>query len=328
MGAELDCLRTEANAFRGAAFASSTKSTYRCQANAYFKFCMIYSLVPLPATQETLVLYIAYLARSLSANSVPGYMNVVRLLHLEAGFKNPLVDNWEMKTIQKGVSRLLGKPPKQKAPITVEVLLDLFKTVKNSPFDAAFWVTCLVSFYGFLRKSTVLPSNELLKVGKFIARSDLVNLSLSAFSLVIKQSKTIQFGQRQLVLPYVASKDSRLCPVKAMLKHLGMSKLNSASPLFNYVEAGREVFFTHLLFVKRLKYGLQLTGHNASELSCNSFRRGGASLGFALGLSATDIKLRGDWRSNAYEKYLVVSAEANVSAVRVLTEGAAHFASS
>jgi hypothetical protein len=166
LGEELDCLRSEANAFRGAAFATTTKHTYHSQANCDFKFCQNYCLVPLPATQETLVLYIAYLARSLSANSVPGYMNVVRLLHLEAGFKNPLIDNWKIKSIQKGVSRLLGKPPKLKSPITVEILLDLFKTVKNTLADSAFWLTCLVAFYGFLSKSTVLPSNDLLKLAK------------------------------------------------------------------------------------------------------------------------------------------------------------------
>ena len=177
MGERLEGLRSEANVFRGAAFATTTKRTYRSQANCYFKFCHDFLLVPLPATQETLVLYTAYLARCLSASSLPGYMNVVRLLHLEAGFKNPLVDNWELKSIQKGVSRLLGKPPKQKSPITVAILIDLFKTVKNTPLDSAFWVTCLVSFYGFLRKSTVLPSNDLLKNGKFIARSDLIFLS-------------------------------------------------------------------------------------------------------------------------------------------------------
>ena len=147
---ELDSLRLEANAFRGAAFATATKRTYRSQANSYFKFCQDYGLVPLPASQETLLVYMAFLARSLSANSVPGYMNVVRLLHLEAGFNNPLIDNWELKAVQKGVSRLLGKPPKQKSPITVAILLDLFKTVKNTPFDTALWITCFVSFYGFL----------------------------------------------------------------------------------------------------------------------------------------------------------------------------------
>jgi hypothetical protein len=327
LGDDLAKLRSEANAFRGAAFATSTKRTYRSQANCYFKFCSSYGLVPLPVSQETLVIYSAFLARSLSASSIPAYLNVVRLLHLEAGFMNPLTDNWEVKSIQKGISRLLGKPPKQKSPVTIEVLLDLYKTVLDTPADIAFWIVCLISFYGFLRKSTVLPSADLLSVGKYIARADLINLTLGSFSIVIKQSKTIQFGQRQLVLPFVSSPDCRLCPVKAMLRHLGTSKIGLSRPLFNYVQSGVEMPFTHLVFVNRLKSGLRATGHQASDISCHSFRRGGASLAFALGLSAIDIKLRGDWRSNAFEKYLFVTPEANFAAIRTLVNGAASMVS-
>jgi hypothetical protein len=306
LGNELENLCSEASAFRGAAFATATKRTYRSKVNSYFKFCSDFCMIPIPATQETLVIYNAYLARRLSANSIPGYMNVVRLLHLEAGFKNPLNENWEVKAIQKGISRLLGKPPKQKSPITIGILLDLYKTVKNTPEDTAFWATCLFSFFGFLRKSTVLPSSDFLKLGKFIARSDLVDLSQTSFSIVVHHSKTIQFGQRQLVLPYVSSPDYRLCPVKAILKHVGTSQLGSISHLFNYVELRVEKWFSHALFIRRLKNGLKMTGHNASEVSCHSFRRGGAMLGFALGLFAIDIKLRGDWRSNVFEKYLIL----------------------
>ena len=39
------------------------------------------------------------------------YMNVVGILHLEAGFKNPLKD-WELTMIYKRIQRELGKPPK------------------------------------------------------------------------------------------------------------------------------------------------------------------------------------------------------------------------
>jgi hypothetical protein len=66
------------------------------------------------------VAFCAHLARFLSANSVPRYLNVVRLLHLEAGFKNPLANNWELSSIQKGISRLHGKPPVQKSPNTFQ----------------------------------------------------------------------------------------------------------------------------------------------------------------------------------------------------------------
>jgi hypothetical protein len=171
LGHELSTLRTEAYAFRNAAYASTTKKTYKSQANCYLKFCLGHRLTPFPSS---LVSYCAFLARSLSANSIPGFLNVIRVMHLEAGYSNPLCDNWELSSIQKGISRLLGKPPVQKSPITVKILLDLFKTVTNSAFDVAFWAACLIAFLGFLRKSTLLPSTEYLSAGKFIARHDLV----------------------------------------------------------------------------------------------------------------------------------------------------------
>jgi hypothetical protein len=146
---------------------------------------------------------------------------------------------------------------------------------------------------------------------------------LSSFSIVVRHSKTIQFGQRLLKLPYVASIDARLCPVRAMVCHFGVSALDSMCPLFDFRQNGAIISFTHAWFVKRLKAGLLRTGNKASEISCHSFRRGGATLAFSLGMSATDIKLRGDWASNAYEKYLVVSSESLVNSVQVLTSGAA-----
>jgi hypothetical protein len=58
----------------------------------------------------------------------------------------------------------------------------------------------------------------------------------------------------------------------------------------------------------------------------SQFSEGGATLGFSIGMSAIDIKLRGDWRSNAYERYLVVSPDQNVQSVRALTVGASRLA--
>jgi hypothetical protein len=323
LGDELQSLRSEAAGFRSATFATTTKRTYKSQAQCYLKFCLNFGLSPVPASQETLITYCSYLARTLSSSSVPAYMNVVRLMHLEAGYPNPLCDNWELASLQRGISRLLGKPPKQKSPITVHILLGLYSTLESTASDSAFWAACLIAFYGFMRKSTLLPSTDSLSSGKFISRGDVLKLSLTSFSVRIRQSKTIQFGQRILVLPYVASPDMRLCPVRSLLKHLGSSKLPPEKPLFNFVSNSGETVFSHAFFIKRLKSGLIRSGNSASDISCHSFRRGGATLGFSVGLSATDIKLRGDWKSSAYERYLVVSPSDNLSSVRTLTLGAA-----
>jgi hypothetical protein len=206
-------LLSQASAFKGAAFAKSTVKTYKSQTTAFLKFCLHYNLKSLPASQDTLCAYLAFLSRSLTPSSIKGYMNAVRLLHIEAGFVNPLLQNWEVMMIQRGISRLMGAPPKQKLPMTIPMLLALYGTLDHSSSDKAFWIACLIAFFGFLRKSTLLPASSELVLGKFIARSDVQSLTLQSFSVLIRFSKTIQFGQRVLSLPYVSCADPRLCPV-------------------------------------------------------------------------------------------------------------------
>jgi hypothetical protein len=316
-------LLNQASAFKGAAFAKSTVKTYKSQTTAFLKFCIHYNMVSLPASQDTLCAYLAFLSRSLSPSSIKGYMNAVRLLHIEAGFSNPLAQNWEVMMIQRGISRLMGTPPKQKLPMTVPMLLALYGTLVDSPADKSFWIACLIAFFGFLRKSTLLPASSELTLGKFIARSDVCDLTLQSFTVLIRFSKTIQFGQRVLSLPYVSCSDIRLCPVRAMLSHIGLSPLPSSCPLFNYRIGGSEIHFSNAFFMLRLRNGLRATGYPASEVSCHSFRRGGASLAYEVGLTATDIKQRGDWRSNAFEQYLTVGHSTTHNSARLLSMGAA-----
>jgi hypothetical protein len=143
---------------------------------------------------------------------------------------------------------------------------------------------------------------------------------LSSFVLLIRGSKTIQFGQRVHSVTYASCLDSRLCPIRAFLKHIGLSQLSVTSPLFNYIESGYEVRQTHAVFVKRLRSGLSSLGLNPMEISGHSFRRGGATLAFAMGMSPVNIKLRGDWASNAFEKYVYVSPDSALFSARLLTQ--------
>jgi hypothetical protein len=208
LGGVWEYLRTEANAFKQAAYADSTKKTYRSQTKCFLNFCFKYGHVPVPASQETLCFYMSFLARTLNPASIPGYMNVIRILHVESGFDNPLQNNWELKLLHRGISRMLGVPPKQKLPITVEILLDIAKYIGDHPSDAAFWCACLLAFYGFMRKSTLIPMPDALVRGKFIARKDVRNLTLNGFTLDVKHSKTIQFGQKVHSLPFVQCIDA------------------------------------------------------------------------------------------------------------------------
>lgn len=60
---------------------------------------------------------------------------------------------------------------------------------------------------------------------------------------------------------------------------------------------------THSSFVNALKKVLEVCGIN-SEYSGHYFRRGCASHAFKCNIPAALIKLQGDWKSNAYLRYI------------------------
>jgi hypothetical protein len=233
---------------------------------------MYYGLVPVPASQETIVCYVAHLARTLAPVSVGIYLNVVRILHEESGVSNPLRDNYELLMIKRGLRRLKGLPPKQKAPMTIAILLKLHSTIDFSlSVEKAFWATILIGFFGFLRKSSFLPESTHTPSSKRLDRGDVSDLSLESFNLTCRHSKTIQYGQRVHVIPFASCVDKRICPVFGLMSHLGVSPLGSDAPLFSYVQSGVEHPYTHASFVARLKLGITRCGLDSSRASCHSF---------------------------------------------------------
>ena len=82
--------------FRKQAYATSTKAAYKSQLRAYLTFCAYYGHQPLSASTITLSRYAAFLARSLSASSIPAYLNIGRILHLEHGLEDPTKNNFHL----------------------------------------------------------------------------------------------------------------------------------------------------------------------------------------------------------------------------------------
>jgi hypothetical protein len=107
------------------------------------------------------------------------------------------------------------------------------------------------------------------------------------------------------------------------VNHLTTSKLPMDSSLFAFVVAGRRYVLTQAEFVTKLRAGISLIGLNPMFFSGHSLRRGGCTLGFAAGLSVVDLKLRGDWRSAAFERYLHVPSAQVFGAARAMVELAA-----
>ena len=149
----LSLLKIEVTKYKGVSLAKTTRSAYRSHLNAYLRFCIFFGCSPVPADVDTITCYIAFLARSISASSISGYLNIIRILHLDAGLSNPLENNWEVQMVKRGVCRLKGVPAKQKLPITIQILREVFLMLDHfsSPLDIAFWAACVIAFFGVWR---------------------------------------------------------------------------------------------------------------------------------------------------------------------------------
>jgi hypothetical protein len=179
-------LLSEAADYKRSAFAESTKATYRSHLNSYLRFCLYFSKVPVPAEQVTLKAYVAFLARSIKSTGINSYLNIVRILHLEAGLANPLTDNFELNMVKRGVARQLGSPPVQKLPLDMGIIHKLFKVYDfSSPHDIAFWAALMVGFFGLLRKSTLLLQAASSKPDSCLIRGDVVNVNGDSFVLIV-----------------------------------------------------------------------------------------------------------------------------------------------
>jgi hypothetical protein len=176
-------------------------------------------------------------------------------------------------------------------------------------------------FLFFFRKSTILPVSQTSVGG--ILRGDVINFNGVSFELVVRHTKTIQFGQRILVLPFYRCADSRLCPVRALWCHLSSSSLSSDQHIFSYVMQGSVRLLTHSLFVKKLKSLIVAIGKNPGDYSAHSFRRGGSTYAFSLNMPLMFVKSRGDWKSNCVERYIEIDKNLAMNAAVLLAEGSA-----
>ena len=321
LGTELD---KEIFQFRSYNFAESTKATYKAHRNTYLRFCFVMGYDTVPASTHTICQYAAFLARSLTYASINNYLAIIGLLHKEFGLVNPLTDNWPLKSLLTGVKRVKGNQVVQKLPITLDILRGIYRIISlRSSFDASFWAVCLVAFYGFFRKSHLLPlSDRSYDPNKQFSRSSFIFFPWGAL-LEVRWSKTIQFRDRvvHIPLPYIPS--SVLCPIASVLRAMAFTKSADAqSHAFCYFDTKhlRPKCLTYRLFLVRLRECLSMLGYSPSSYAGHSFRRGGASFAFESGIPIELIKMLGDWKSDSVLLYLTAPLKGRLYTTNLISK--------
>ena len=232
--------------YRNHAFAKSRAASYKSQLRAYLRFCLFFGYTPVPCRAIHLLRYIVFLARTLSTRSIPNYLNVVRLLHLQYGYPNPLEDplfKHQKTLLMRGIKRINGERVTQKLPITPDVLHKMQCHLHlDSLFDATFWAACLVAFFSFFHKSNLLPPSTT----EFDTKRHLQKCGVRLFPwgiILVCWSKMIQYRDCTLLVPVPKIAHSSLGPWSVVTRAFTLagvyqSNKSASEAAFTYLEDG------------------------------------------------------------------------------------------
>ena len=295
---------------------TNTNNTYRTGMNHYARFAIVWlgivlaagELLPSPSDSD-LEMFVVFLAGSVQYRTSKVYLWGVRAWCLSAGYEfRPWASRYKVYRALQGVRRIWGdNEPQRKLAVTPKLLQAMLQFLALSSFnDCMLWAAMVVAFFGLFRKDNITTGKASafnpranLKVGDFLVKQSMLWVRVG-------HSKTIQYRQRCHWVPLVAMPGHPLCPVRAVVRvlHIHKSLGSSAStPMFLWSTGGQVKPMPHNQFVRGFKQLVGKCGQDWSRFSGHSFRRGGATFCFNLGVDPQFIKLLGDWKSDAYLLY-------------------------
>lgn len=202
--------------------AESTVVAYTSDFKQFSRWCAAAGVPALPATPETVGLYVTDLAGWASRSTIARRLAAIAAVHREAGLPTPTADPW-VRDVHAGIRRSHPVRPRGKDALMrddIIAMIDAMPTDLAGRRDAAL---TLVLYVSACRRSEV-------------ARLAVEDLTWEADGIValVRVSKTDQQGHgREVALP--RSRDPKYCPVVALRGWLDAAELD-AGELFRGID--------------------------------------------------------------------------------------------
>jgi site-specific recombinase XerD len=237
-------------------------AAHRTDFRAFEAWCSERGVQGIPAAPETVASFLAHEAqRGLAVSSISRRAAAIRLLHRAAGHAAPTESELVRSTL-RGIRRTLGVAPKQKKPLTSELLLSLLEHIPDSLRGKRDLALLLLGFSDAFRRSTL----AILEV------SDLEEVA-DGLRVHIRHSKTDQEG-RGAVVPIIRGR--KACPVAAVKDWMASAEI-TRGPVSRRMERGGRVFpqaLTPFSIGQIVKRYVKAAGLDPSESGGHSLRAG------------------------------------------------------
>ena len=298
-----------------------TKGTAQNMVSAirtWLTVCVFFNICPVPATAETVTPFLELMALTVTYGHLKHLLTSVKFYQQTQGHEFPDHDFDIVNTLH-GLKRKLMHTPRQALPLTPVIMRSMYRHLDmRKAKDLATWCSFLISFYCLFRKSNTVPkSASKVNLQRTLLRRHIrIDESTDTVYVHVTFSKTIQFGEKDIVIPIPSNLDPAMDPVRHLKALFKMVKCSEDSPAFSHSERN---FITYNGFTTQLKKLLKLAGYDPTLYSGHSFRRGGATYLFKLGASILQIQASGDWASQCFVKYLYITEDERLTVQRLVS---------
>ena len=217
MFTELKALQSELKQSTSSAFATGTNKNLKTQWHTFLIFCIYFNFAYLPASTKTIRLFAQFLSRSFkSVQSIRNYISGIRTMHALLGCGFDHINEYLLNLSLKGLSRLKPHRIKRAEPMTISILYAIHDVLDfSNDDDIVYWCCMIWAFFMLARKSNLVPTTkgDIIK-RRFLSIKD-VKFCKDFILVHVNFSKTIQFGEREIICPLIRLPNSKICPVSA-----------------------------------------------------------------------------------------------------------------
>jgi hypothetical protein len=255
----------------------------------------------------TMALFIAYLfERHYAASTVNTYISALSYSHKLSGLPDP-TRVFYIAQMLKGYGKNRARLD-SRLPITLSILQRLIEVsprLTSSHYQICqFKAMCSLAFFAFLRigemTTTKHTSCQPLQLDNLAFSCDSNNL-IVGIKLTFHDFKH-NYNQRPFTL--TINRQNSCCPIQLLLDYLAL-RGKQRSAIF-VTRGGMPV--AREAFALQLSEAIRLCGLDPARYKGHSFRIGAASYAAGQGMSDSQIRIMGRWKSNAFHKYIRVSS--------------------
>jgi integrase len=285
----LRILSETAQTYASAAKAANTILAYKSDWKHFEAWCLEYGCESLPASGDTVALYLADLARQgKRPATIARRVASISQAHKTRNLPTP-TGAAEVRVVLAGVRRTHGTAQRQVAPALVDEIRQMAHATPATLLGTRDRALLLLGFAGAFRRSELVSLNV----------SDL-DFRRSGLVVTIRKSKTDQDGRgRRVGIPYGSSPET--CPVRTLQSWLSVAKITRGA-VFRGVDRGDKLCSDRLSdrgVARAVKRAAKALGLDAARYSGHSLRAGLATSAAAAGASDRAIMRQTGHRSSA-----------------------------